>query len=204
MTATTSDGVYISMPRNFESYVQLLRPAVAPIGIDDHVTDLTSARICQVLRLHPPKSGCTRSNYPASPGIPSASGAAWAGNGCGASPLSSAFASIALSVLYRDRYSGDLDKPVKGDPSIDFTDSCNMHDSAYTGPLLKSTADRIFQSSLEGACLGAPGNRSECYAFAQAYVDAVETSMGSSAYEEDQQQLACSVWGTSLKQSGCI
>lgn len=192
------------MPGNFESYVQLLRPAVALIGIDDHVTDLTSAQICRVLRRHPPRSGCTQSNYPTSPGIPSASGAAWPGNGCGASSLSSAFASIALSVLYRDRHSDDLNRLVKGDPSIGFNNSCNMHDSAYTGHFSKSTADRIFQSSLEGACLGAPGNRSECYAFAQAYLDAVETFIGSSAYEEDQQQLACSVWGTSLKQSGCI
>lgn len=200
VTATTSDHVIVSVPVD---YLQTLRfqRQYASIGETDYVTDLSRAQVCTVLKQHPPQD-CTMSNYPASPGIRSASGAVWAGNGCGASPISSALASVVLRGLHPSTYSGDLNKPVKGNPSIDFTAICSAHDQGYTSVATKEMADNSFDWQLKVLCSAAGGDGALCQSFANNYVYAVK-NRGSSAYEEDQKQLACSAWGDSMKKSGC-
>lgn len=201
MTATTSDHVIVSIPVDYLAAARFKR-AAASIGEADYVTDLTRLQVCQVLKQHPPQN-CTMSNYPASPGIPSAAGATWAGNGCGAGPMSSAFASAILKRTSGGKYSGDLNKPVKYNPSIDFTSICNNHDRGYTSVATKKQTDNIFASKLTALCGAAPSDRTTCQAFADDYVWAVR-NMGDSAYEDDQKQLACSAWGDSMKKSGCV
>ena len=200
VTATTSDHVIVSVPVD---YLQTLRfqRQYASTGDTDYVTDLSRAQVCAVLKWHPPQD-CAMSNYPASPGIRSASGAVWAGNGCGAGPMSTAFASVVLKGLHFSTYSGDLNKPVKGHPSIDFTAICNLHDQGYTSVGTKERADSFFDLQLKGLCAAAGSDGALCQSFANNYVYAVK-NLGSSAYEGDQKQLACSVWGDSMKKSGC-
>lgn len=200
VTATTSDNFIVFIPTEFIPAARLKR-SFASIGEADYETKLSRSQICQLLKKHPPQN-CTTSTYPASPGIPSASGARWSGNGCGAGPMSTALASFVLKHAYSGMYSGDLNKPVKGNPSIDFTSVCNLHDSLYTSIATKSYADSKFGQGLVAICGAAPVNRNECLAFKNLYVSAVE-KFGNSAYTDDQQQLACSVWGDSMKRSGC-
>ncbi|MBD3815800.1 MAG: hypothetical protein IE913_04995 [Halothiobacillus sp.] len=201
VTATTSDHVIVSVPADYLQAARLQRQ-YASIGEADYVTDLSRAQVCAVLKKHPPSQDCTKSNYPASPGIRSASGAAWAGNGCGAGPMSSAFASVVLKGMHFSTYSGDLNKPVKGNPSIDFTAICNIHDQGYTSVGTKERADSSFDLQLKSLCAAAGSDGSLCQSFANNYVYAVK-NLGNSAYEEDQKQLACSAWGDSMKKSGC-
>jgi hypothetical protein len=200
VTATTSDKFVVYLPADFIPSAKL-RPSYSSIGETDFETDLSRMQVCQVLRQHPPQN-CTTSNYPASPGIPSASGAEWAGNGCGSGPMSTAFASMGLEILHPGLYSGDLNKPVKGNPSIDFTSSCNKHDELYTSGVSKSFADSVLRTRLSNVCSHALGDGDTCLAFRDTYVSTVQ-SHGGSAYAADQQQLACSAWGDSMKKSGC-
>jgi hypothetical protein len=116
--------------------------------------------------------------------------------------LSTAFASVALEYTLSGLYSGDLNKPVKHNPSIDFTSICSDHDSNYTSGGTKAFADSRFRRQLESLCNAAPSDGAVCWAFKNAYVSAVQT-LGKSAYEADQKQLACSAWGDSMKKSGC-
>lgn len=201
VTATTSDHVVVYIPADYLEAARFKR-AAASISDTDYVTDLSRVQVCQVLKQHPPQN-CTMSNYPASPGIRSAAGAAWAGNGCGASPMSTAFASVILQRISAGLYSGDLNKPVKRNPAIDFTAICNNHDRGYTSIATKATTDTIFANQLSALCNASPGDVGTCLAFKNAYVLAVKT-LGGSAYDQDQKQLACSAWGDSMKKSGCV
>lgn len=200
VTATTSDNFTVYLPQQFIPSA-LLTPNHSSIGDIEFETELTRQQVCQVLMQHPPQN-CTTSNYPASPGIPSAAGATWAGNGCGAGPMSSAFLSMGLGIRYPGLYSGDLNKPIKGNPSIDFTSSCNKHDELYTSGASKSFADAAFGRKLSSVCTAAPSDGGTCLAFRDTYVSTVQ-NYGDSAYAADQQQLACSAWGSSMKKSGC-
>lgn len=200
VTATTSDNFVVFLPAEFIPAAKL-EPLFASMDETDYSTELTKLQVCQVLKQHQPQN-CTASNYPASPGIPSASGAQWAGNGCGSGAMSTAFASLALYARYPGLYSGDLNKPIKGNPSIDFTSSCNKHDELYTSGASKSFADSAFGRRLTNICTSAPSDGGICLAFKDSYVSAVQNH-GDSAYAADQQQLACSAWGSSMKKSGC-
>ncbi|MEO8746248.1 MAG: hypothetical protein ABI379_01100 [Rhodanobacter sp.] len=200
VTASTSDNFKVFLPSDFIPAARLVRDEFS-ISDTEYVTDLTKSQVCQMLREHPPQN-CTTSNYPASPGIPSASGAVWAGNGCGTGPFATAFLSAILARLDPQTYSKDLNKPVKNNPSIDFTSICSEHDGNYTSSRTKSYADARFESHLEGLCAAALSDVTSCMSFKSTYVWTVKT-LGTSAYEADQQQLVCSVWGDSMKQSGC-
>ena len=200
VTATTSDHVVVYIPADYLEAARFKR-AAASISDTDYVTELSRLQVCQVLKQHPPQN-CTMSNYPASPGIRSAAGATWAGNGCGASPMSTAFASAVLQRISAGMYSGDLNKPVKYNPSIDFTAICNNHDRGYTSTAPKATIDAIFANQLSSLCNASPSGVGACLAFKDTYVWAVKT-LGGSAYDDDQKQLACSAWGDSMKKSGC-
>ncbi len=200
MTASTSDNFTVYLPADFIPAARL-QPLFTSIGEADYSTDLSKLQVCQVLRQHPPQN-CTTSNYPASPGIPSASGAHWAGNGCGSGAMSTAFASAILARLDAETYSKDLNKPVKYNPSIDFTSICSEHDGNYTNGRTKDFADSRFQSQLEALCGAAPSDAGSCMSFKSTYVWAVKT-LGESAYEDGQKQQACSAWGDSMKKSGC-
>lgn len=200
VTGTTSDNFTVFLPAEFIPAARF-SPSYSSIGEWDYSTDLTKAQVCKVLKDHPPRN-CTTSNYPASPGIPSASGSQWAGNGCGAGAVSSALASVALEGLYGYLYSGDMNKPVRGNPLIDFTSICNMHDELYTNGSEKYFADQFFDRHLKSLCQAATSDGSTCTSFRNTYVWAVKNH-GESAYQADQQQLACSAWGDSMKKSGC-
>lgn len=173
--------------------------------IDDITLDMTKDQVCQTLRDNKP-SGCTTQNYPPAPGIQGASrdgtsGAVWAGNGCGADPWSSAEGDIALSILLPGIYSGDLNRPLKGNPSIDFTVICNDHDRGYTSRFSKTFVDNRFSRALDSFCSGST-NQQLCNGFAATYVDAVK-KYGPAAYAADQAQLKCAVWGDSMKKNQC-
>ena len=200
VTATTSDFMEVSVPVDYMEVIRLQRD-IASITDTIYVTDMSRLQVCQVLRQHPPEN-CTTINYPASPGIPAAGGVEWAGNGCGAGAISTAFLSIGLSFRYPGLYSGDLNKPIKGNPSIDFTISCHNHDRDYTSPKTKAMADARFERNLTSVCTSALSDGGTCLAFKDTYVSTVR-ERGASAYEADQRQLACSVWGDSMKKSGC-
>jgi hypothetical protein len=170
------------------------------LPIDDQSVDLTKAQICTVLRNNKP-AGCTTSNYPAVPRIPSASGATWAGNGCGADPWSSALGAGYLTAMLPGIFSGDLNRPVEGNKSIDFTSFCNNHDRAYTSNASKQFADNQFAKQLQNFCQGS-SNQQLCNGFASTYVDAVK-QYGAAAYAEDQADLRCAAWGDSMKKDQC-
>ncbi|MEO9079057.1 MAG: hypothetical protein ABI268_07055 [Rhodanobacter sp.] len=201
VTATTSDYMEVYVPVDYMAIVRFQRD-YASISDTDYITDMSRVQVCQVLGQHPPQS-CTTSNYPASPGIPSASGAQWAGNGCGSGPLSSLFASFLLKDLSGGTYSGDLNKPVKYNPSIDFTSICSDHDRNYTSGGTKEFADSRFKRQLESLCNAALSDGASCMSFKGKYVSVVK-NMGGSACADDQKQLACSAWGASMKKSGCV
>lgn len=201
VTATTSDNILVSIPVDYMAVTRLKRDE-ASISDTIYVTDMSRSQVCAVLKQHPPQN-CTTSNYPASPGIPSARGAEWAGNGCGTGPFATAFLSAILARLDPQTYSNDLNKPVKNNPSIDFTGICNEHDSNYTSAGTKAFADHRFERQLEAMCNAGPGDVGSCMSFKSTYVWTVET-VGKSAYDADQAQLACSAWGDSMKKSGCV
>ncbi|MEO8809143.1 MAG: hypothetical protein ABI386_02705 [Rhodanobacter sp.] len=201
VTASTSDNFKVFLPVEFIPAARL-QPLFDSVGEGEYYTDLNRSQVCEVLRQHPPQN-CTISNYPAAPGIPSASGAEWAGNGCGTGPFTSAFVSAALELANLNTYSGDLNKPVKGNPSIDFTSICSEHDEHYTSGVTKAFADRGFQTRLNALCVGASSGGAACSTFANIYVNSVK-NLGASAYEADQAQLRCAAWGDSMKKSGCV
>jgi hypothetical protein len=200
VTAATSDNFTVFLPADFIPAARLT-PSYRSIGQWDYSTDLTKAQVCKVLKDHPPQN-CMTSNYPASPGIPSASGAQWAGNGCGAGAYTTAFLTAALEARHPFTFSGDLNKPVKGNPSIDFTSSCNKHDEFYTNGAEKGFADLALGRHIKEVCDSAVTDGGLCLAFKDTYVSTVQAH-GESAYEADQKQLACSAWGSSMKKSGC-
>lgn len=198
VTATTSDGNSVSIPF-FAKATGPLSPYMK-LGQDGPLLDLTKAQFCSMLAGLKP-SNCSTGTYPPAPGIPSASGAAWSGNGCGAGPWSTAFASGGLRTLYGSRYSGDLNHPVAGNPSIDFTNICNQHDKDYTSLVSKQTADNNFANRLSNFC-GGSTDPLTCQSFASTFVNAV-SNYGMSAYQADQTQLQCAAWGDSMKNSRC-
>lgn len=200
VTGTTSDDFVVSIPFSYANEAKF-KLQVDSIGEEDFETDLSRAQICSMLKKHQPLN-CTTSNYPASPGIPSSFGAVWAGNGCGAGPLTSAFLSALARYIVPGSYSGDLNKPVKDAPGIDFTAICSAHDAAYTSRSTKAIADMAFERNLGNLCQATGSYRATCTSFQNAYVYAVGT-LGQSAYDADQQQLTCSAWGDSMKKSGC-
>lgn len=199
VTASTSDGGSVSIPF-FAKATGPLSPYIK-VGQDgDTTVNMTKSQFCSALAGLKP-SNCSTSTYPPAPGIPSASGATWSGNGCGAGPWSTAFASGALSAMFGSRYSGDLNHPVAGNPSIDFTNICNQHDRDYTSLVSKLQADNNFSSRLSSFC-GGSSDPTSCQSFANAYVNAV-SNFGTGAYQADQTQLQCAAWGDSMKKSGC-
>lgn len=200
VTATTSDNVIVSIPVDYMEIARYQRQFDS-ISDTDYVTDMSRAQVCQMLKQHPPQN-CTMSNYPASPGIPSAAGATWAGNGCGAGPRSTFFASAILEQSAQGIYSGDLNKPVKNNPSIDFTAICSEHDRGYTSAAPKAITDSRFGDQLTALCSVAPSDGGYCTSFGNIYVYAVKYG-GGGAYDQDQKQLTCSAWGDSMKKSGC-
>ena len=171
---------------------------VAILG--DYVTPLDQAQVCSNLKANQP-SGCTTSNYAAVPGINSASNAVWKGNGCGADPWSSAAGTAYLEAMLPGVFSGDLNRPVQGNRSIDFTAYCNDHDRGYTSLMPKQTVDNRFSTNLHNFCNQSTSSQL-CNGFASTYVEAV-SKYGDAAYAEDQADLACAAWGSSMKANKC-
>jgi len=166
------------------------------------VLDLTVAQVCSILKSQQPPN-CSVTTYPPAPGIPSASGATFSGNGCGAGIWSSVFATIGLYAKYGSRFSGDLNEPVAGNPSIDFTHTCMAHDSCYSGFFPgKAGCDNQFMNSLYHTLCDHSTDSSSCYDFAMDYVNAVAYH-GDDAYAQDQAARACTVWGASMKFDKC-
>lgn len=198
VTASTSDGGSVMIPFFFQSSARL--SPYLRLGSDGPALDMTKDQYCAQLSAVKP-DGCSVGTFPAAPGIPSASGAAWSGNGCGAAPWSTALASGYLTVMLPGVYSGDINRPVKDNPSIDFTSYCNRHDQDYTSRVYKATADDNFRVRLSNFCSSST-NQSLCDGFASTYVQAVQ-KYGDGAYQDDQAQLICASWGYAMKQSGC-
>jgi len=167
----------------------------------DYFVEMTKEQFCNAIKNNPPSPNCTRSNFPAAPGMPSASGARWAGNGCGSTPWTTALAAGFLSQELPGLFSGDLNRPVAGNPSIDFALICNEHDANYTRPMTRLDADNKFRDDLAGFCTSST-DPTLCQVFANVYVQAVGR-FGQSAYEADQAQLRCSSWGNILRASEC-
>lgn len=201
MTAPTSDNSFVFVPQDFIPAAKV-QPLFASIGEADFVTDLSRLQVCEVLRQHPPQN-CTTSTYPASPGIPSAAGAEWAGHGCEPGTSPNVFVSAVLKRLNTGTYSADLNKPVRYNPSIDFTSICSIHDGLYTSGAKKAFADASFGQRLASLCRAALSDGAECLRFTNAYVWAIK-NLGDSVYEADQKQRVCSAWGHSMKKSGCV
>ncbi len=146
------------------------------------------------------------SNYPAAPGTPSASGAAWAPNGCGSGILSEFYASGGLyifgSLPGTADFSGDPETPVKGNPSIDFGAFCNAHDYCYAAGLLsRAQRDSNFEDDMSVFCetSSAPA---DCQDYAGKYSIAVSYA-GGTAYDDVQAAKKCSAWGNAMKANGC-
>jgi hypothetical protein len=157
------------------------------------------------LKANPPKdqngNTCTTNTYPPAPGIPSASGATWGSNGCGASAWTNILATIGLKAKYGSKFSGDLNEPVAGNPSIDFYKQCQQHDMCYTEPYPRGLCDKLFGINLNSFCQGST-DKDACSAFATDYSNAVN-SYGQAAFDADQAQLACAEWGQAMKQDQC-
>lgn len=201
VTGTTSDGHSIAVPFFMYGTPHVLPPAYASIPYDGIEIEMTQEQYCSALKAKKP-ANCSLATFPAAQGFPSANGGSFHGNGCGADPYSSAIGSAILSGLYGDWYSGDLNKPIKGNPSIDFTPYCNQHDEDYTGPMTKAQADNKFAESLKSYC-ATSGDYTLCSSFANDYVATVKSGLANGAYEADQAVFNCSVWGNSMKESGC-
>jgi hypothetical protein len=211
LDTVTVDGYYVLIPGGMTSTVfagHLVNSTTKkPCDGNECVLDLTKAQVCNTLKANPPKdqngNTCTVTTYPPAPGIPSASGATWAGNGCGSSPWSSAWGSTYLRPKYGSKYSGDLNEPVAGNPSIDFTGYCNTHDSCYTSFSLggQPGCDKHFGDAIDGFC-NQSSDKADCTAFASDYEAAVK-QYGKSAYDSDQAQLSCAEWGDAMKTDGC-
>lgn len=195
-------GGTATIPVSLMNAFHLGQPPSTPDAaqIDSLSIDMTREQVCQVLRDNKPDN-CTTRNYPAAPRIRSASGAAWAGNGCGAGPWTTALGTGYLTVLLPGVFSGDLNRPVQGNPSIDFTAFCNGHDRGYTSFASKQTVDQRFADALHSFCQGST-DQQLCNGFASTYVKAVQ-KYGVSAYAEDQAQLKCAAWGDSMKKNQC-
>ena len=199
--ASTTDGASVMIPGGMVVGVFATSMRRSPLDSNDTIA-LTKQQVCSTLKANPPPN-CSITTYPPAPNIPSASGAIFSGNGCGSGIWSNVFASIGLNVKYGGRYSGDLNAPVAGNKSIDFTSSCMKHDSCYSGSFPgKNGCDTQFMNNLEhGLCDGST-DKNSCYDFAMDYVDAV-TYHGDAAYAEDQENLRCAAWGYSMKQNQC-
>jgi hypothetical protein len=98
-------------------------------------------------------------------------------------------------------HSGNLNRPVKSNASIDFTSYCNQHDSGYTRNMSKRSVDDRFSMQLHDFC-NTSTSQQLCHGFASTYVDAVK-KYGDDAYAEDQADLRCAEWGTSMKGNKC-
>ncbi|MEO9079768.1 MAG: hypothetical protein ABI268_10700, partial [Rhodanobacter sp.] len=200
-TASTSDFVQVTVPVDLMWIARYERNYMSIIDVD-YVTDMTRLQVYQVLKQAPPPD-CNMSNYPAAPGIPGAGGSEWTANGCGVGAFTTAFASIGLYAKYRGLYSGDMNRPVKGNPSINFGSACNKHDELYTSGNTKAFADQAFQRRLGVACDIALSDKSSCNAFKVTYVSTVKDH-AQDAYDADQKELKCAAWGDSMKKSGCV
>lgn len=200
VTATTSDNSVVFVPQHFIPAAKV-QPFLISIGEADFATDLSRLQVCEVLREHPPQN-CTTSTYPASPDIPSAAGAEWGGHGCEPSTSINIFVSVVLKRLSTGVYTGDMNKPVRYNPSIDFGGICNAHERHYTSSASKGVADASFEHQLAMLCNAALSDRASCISFKDKYVWVVK-NLGGSAYESNQKELACSAWGESMKKSGC-
>ena len=177
-------------------------------------SDLTPAQVCTILKNNQPKdkygNTCQTNTYPPAPGIPSANGNMFNGNGCGAGIWSNVFAYIGLRVKYGLLYSGNLDEPIAGNPGIDFSGNCMRHDSCYTSPRSKNWCDNQFQNGFytnpntrSGICDKLSGTAwNHCMDFAMDYVGAVAYA-ANGAYSQDQAQLTCAEWGQAMKDNGC-
>ena len=84
VTASTSDGGSISVP--FFAKGSVLMSPYLRLGNDGASVDMTKDQYCVMLAGSLKPSNCSLTTYPPAPGIVSASGASWSGNGCGASP----------------------------------------------------------------------------------------------------------------------
>ncbi len=167
-----------------------------------------SQHVCSVLEQFKP-AGCSMSTYPASPGLPSASGASWAPNDCGSGPFGTALGATALAylsswgyLLGHPRFSGDMERPVKDNPSIDFGAYCNDHDHCYAaGVQAKRSCDTAFGTAMHDFCdvSTAPD---DCNAYATLYHGTV-VAAGQSAYDDAQAAKKCSAWGNAMKANGC-
>ncbi len=166
-----------------------------------YLVNMTKDQVCSKLRKSQPDN-CTMKNFPNAPGLPNALGIHWSGNGCGADALSTAEATLFLET-FGNKFSGDLNKPVAGNPAIDFTASCNRHDACYTSPNRRGLCDALLGMDLNKVCTLVTSDDEEvCDSFAGEYEDGV-AKKGLPAYNSDQTQLHCSEWGNAMKQNGC-
>jgi hypothetical protein len=202
VTASTLGGAGASVlvPFYMMQYMQVKKNTNVAV-IADYVTPLSQTQVCSNLKKAQP-AGCSMGTYPAAPGLPSAQGLSFSGNGCGADAFSS-FIGDQLLAAFANGYSGNLNRPVAGDKAIDFTNACNDHDGCYTSLITKGKCDSRLGQNLLSICGNAASDFvSTCNSFASYYTLAV-TKEGDAAYQEDQKDLQCSSWGNSMKANGC-
>ncbi|WP_395642149.1 hypothetical protein [Rudaea sp.] len=144
---------------------------------------------------------CNLTAYPAIPGFtayPGGSlGAAYAANGCGAGPISTAFASMSQNLIHLGEYSHNFDRPVKGYPNLSFAAACGAHDACYTtanNP--RNSCDLAFRNEMYRVCENADNSDTyaTCHSFATTYYNGVAT-FGTNAYDSDQRDVACNQLG---------
>jgi hypothetical protein len=203
VTASTSDGQPVALPFFLINAAQMKYTARSPYRLPDTdgYVSMTKAEFCAALSNSKPDN-CSMLSYPATPWSSSSSGASWSGNGCGADPWSTAFGAGYLSLKYGSLFSGDLNRPVAGNPGIDFTSICNNHDRCYTTPnRAQSTCDGSFATSLNNFCTNST-DPTNCSKFDTDYKQAV-TDYGADAFDEDQTDLKCGSWGAAMKDDRC-
>jgi hypothetical protein len=175
----------------------------------DTVHEADHNKLCANILARAQSTGCNLAGYPAIPeavgfpGLPT--GTAWAPNACGSGEFSTAFASIAQSLLHVASYSGDFERPVKNNPNLSFGGACSNHDRCYTSAgSTKGSCDNAFLSNLDDVCFNAATDaiREDCRDIADSYFQGVSL-LGQGAFTEDQSEVQCNRLGRSAKKNHC-
>jgi len=173
LPVVTSNGWSVRLPAS------LVRSGTVPVTRGGPVsneapmfedqTPWTKEQVCKAIKDNAPK-GCNVNNFAPAPGISSPTQGDWTPNGCGPGGWRNAFLGGIMENIYGDSFTGDLDRPIKADRSINFKTACDSHDACYTSWTSKNTCDQNFSTALNQACNG-KGN--SCSSFAKTYGDAV-------------------------------
>lgn len=169
-----------------------------PLQPDQVSIPLDPAQVCANLEQAQPPN-CSLNNPPSMPGYDPN----WIANGCGDGTVASEVGEFLAGLVLPD-HTGNLNNPL---PGISFYGACAAHDKCYGsggGLYSKGMCDGIFNYNMDAACdAGSPTYAPQCADIREAYVDAVETSFGQSAYDAAQSNLACAAWASDMEENEC-